>query len=128
LKWVLSTRWSIKASSSAKQAMMPSGTQTVGVLSFSSIHTTSSLSILCRTEFSDLDPPDRRFKDATGRVVYVGTSSTEDTILWVWREVLLSSIVHNPSDAVAKKIVTDMKKLKLTEEMLERLDDEILRA
>jgi len=52
----------------------------------------------------------------------------EDTILWVWRELLISSIVHNPSDTVAKKIVADMKKLKLTEEMLKRLDDETLRA
>ena len=74
-----------------------------------------------------MDFPELQIEDATGRVVYLG-SSTEDTILWVWRELLLSSIVHSPSDAVAKKIVADMKKLELTKEMLERLDDETLRA
>ena len=65
-----------------------------------------------------------------GRVIYLaeGITSTEDTILWVWRELLLSSIVHSPSDTMAKGFVADMKKLKLTEKMLERLDDETLRA
>lgn len=82
------------------------------------------ISIICRAEFTDLDTPDLQIKDATGRVVYLGTGSTENTILWVWRELLLSSIVHSPNDTVAKKIVADMKKLKLTKEMLKRLDDE----
>ena len=85
-------------------------------------------SIFFRAEFSDLEHPERQIKDATGKLIYLGTSSTEDTILWVWRELLLSSIVHNPSETVAKKIVADIKKLKLTKEMLERLDDETFRA
>ncbi len=85
-------------------------------------------SILFRAEFSDLEPPERRIKDATGKLVYLDNNSTEYTILWVWRELLLSSIVHSPNETVAKKIVADMKKLKLTKEMLERLDDETFRA
>jgi len=112
--------------------MIPSGTQTVGAVDYLlfSIHTASSYScasILFRAEFTDMDFPELQIKDATGRVVYLG-SSTENTILWVWRELLLSSIIRSSSDTVAKKIVVDMKKLKLTTEMLKRLDDETLRA
>ena len=104
-----------------------------GCLSSFSIQTVGSypcVSTLCRAEFSDIDSDfsERKIKDATGRVIYRSIGSMENTILWVWRDLLISSIVHTPSDTVAKKIVADMKKMKLTKEMLERFDDETLRA
>jgi hypothetical protein len=77
-----------------------------------------------------MDSPYFQIEDATGRVVYLaeGITSTEHAFLWVWRELLLSSIIRSPSDTVGKGFVADMKELKLTEKMLERLDDETLRA
>jgi hypothetical protein len=48
--------------------------------------------------------------------------------LWVWRELVISSIVHTGNDTLAKKIVADLKKLSLTEKMLERLEDQTLRV
>jgi hypothetical protein len=77
-----------------------------------------------------MDSPEFQIEDATGRVVYLadGITSTEHAILWLWRELLLSSIVHSPGDTVVKGFVADIQKLKLTEKILERLDDETLRA
>jgi hypothetical protein len=76
-----------------------------------------------------MDSPEIQIKDATGSVYLAeGITSTEHAILWVWRERLHSSIVHSPSDTMAKGPVANIKKLKLTEKMLERLDDKTLRA
>jgi hypothetical protein len=48
--------------------------------------------------------------------------------LWVWRELLLSSIVHSKDESLAKTLVADIEKMELAREMLARLVDEISRC
>lgn len=72
---------------------------------------------------------DTEVEDATGKIVYrVESGSTEHAILWVWRELLLSSIVYSGDEILAKVIVNDIKKMGYANKMLQRLADEISRA
>ena len=92
-----------------------------------------SLSILHRAEESEYGPLEYNFEveGTSGRVVYLarGFTSTEHFILWVWRELLLSAIVHRQGDTtMVKTFVADIKKLKLNKEILKLLDGEALRA
>jgi hypothetical protein len=81
------------------------------------------------TEFGDIDCPDITVKDVTGKVVYrVHYESTEHAILWVWRELLISSIVHSKDGSLAKTLVGDIEKMELSRKMLARLVDEISRC
>jgi hypothetical protein len=81
------------------------------------------------SEFSVIDRPDITVIDVTGRVVYrVQYEATEHAILWVWRELLLSSIVHCKDESLAKTLVADIEKMELAREMLARLVDEISRC
>ena len=82
-------------------------------------------------EFSDMDVPEITIEDNSGRVVYmVRYGSTEHAIIWVWRELLLSSIFSNGDDGLAKVLVADIEKLDLAKAMVERLpgNDEESRA
>jgi hypothetical protein len=77
----------------------------------------------------DIDYPNIIIKDAAGKVVYrVQYESTEHAILWLWRELLLSSIVYSKEDRLAKSLVGDIEEMGLAREMLTRLVDEISRA
>jgi hypothetical protein len=77
-------------------------------------------------EFSDLDRRQIEIEDAYGKLLYKAThSTTDDAILWVWRDLLLSSIVNSPNDTLAKKLVADIRKLHLEQQMLDRLDDQV---
>ncbi|KAF7977957.1 hypothetical protein HWV62_2049 [Athelia sp. TMB] len=79
-----------------------------------------------RTEFSDMDNGEILIEDTKGKAVYqVHSGSIEHAILWIWRELLLSSIVNGEGLTMAKQIVKDMEKLELAADILERLDDEI---
>ncbi|KII85695.1 hypothetical protein PLICRDRAFT_45044 [Plicaturopsis crispa FD-325 SS-3] len=82
-----------------------------------------------RAEFSDMDGPEITIKDATGKTVYFYGSysgSTIHAILWIWRELLLSSVVNSRNDTLAKSLVADIKKdSSLKSDMLERLNEEI---
>lgn len=50
-------------------------------------------------------------------------------IIWLWRELLLSSIVRSDNDTLAKSLVVDIgKNSRLKAAILERLDEEIARA
>ncbi|KII85680.1 hypothetical protein PLICRDRAFT_45025 [Plicaturopsis crispa FD-325 SS-3] len=71
--------------------------------------------------------------NAAGEVVYkvdhvYEYNLVETSIMWVWRELLLSAIVHRDDEALAKTFVADIVKLKLVPEMLKRLSDEIVTA
>lgn len=66
--------------------------------------------------------------DSNGKVVYLDPhGGIEAGMLFVWRDLLLSSIVHSPNDTLAKKLVAEIESLGLSSEMLKRLDDEIMR-
>lgn len=65
-------------------------------------------------------------EDTQGKTVYKShNGSIEHAILWIWRELLLSSIINSEDMSIAKRIVKDIEKLNLAAEILERLDDEI---
>lgn len=71
-------------------------------------------------------------KNASGTVVYEEEyGTTEHAILWVWRELLLSTVVHASTPrqrlTLAKTFIADIEKLKLDDEMLTRLDNVIAR-
>ncbi|KII85698.1 hypothetical protein PLICRDRAFT_326053 [Plicaturopsis crispa FD-325 SS-3] len=82
-----------------------------------------------QTDFEDLDGPDITIEDATGKTVYFHESlpgSTMHAIIWLWRELLLSSIVRSDNDTLAKSLVVDIgKNSRLKAAILERLDEEI---
>ena len=73
-----------------------------------------------------MDTEEIVIEDTKGKAVYnVHSGSLEHAILWIWRELLISSIVNGEGLNLAKQIVGDMEKLELAADILERLDDEI---
>ncbi|RDB16761.1 hypothetical protein Hypma_002381 [Hypsizygus marmoreus] len=77
-------------------------------------------------QFIDLDHPDLIIKDHTGKLVYRAEwQTTEHAILWVWRDLLLSSSSRGQDENLIEKFATDIKNLKLTDKLLMRLDPEV---
>lgn len=72
--------------------------------------------------------PDFKIQDSNGRTVYRDDDGgLENAYLFIWRDLLLSAVVHSPNNSLAKKLVADIESLGLSNKMLERLEDEIMR-
>ena len=70
--------------------------------------------------------PELVIKDSNGKVVYLDAHGRiEEAYLFVWRDLLISSIVYRPNKTLTKKLVADIELLGLSDQMLERLEDEI---
>lgn len=81
-----------------------------------------------RSPFDTLRTPAVIITDKHEKIVYrVRNGTTEHAMLWVWRELLLSSILHRQDDTLAKHLVADIQNLGLAKKMFERLRNEISR-
>ena len=76
-----------------------------------------------------MDSGPEAIKDSKGVMVYdVEYGSSSEAISWVWRELLLSAIVHSSTQTLAKTLVADVTRFGVADGILKRLDTELART